>query len=273
MKGKRTMSKAGETGDTAVMVATRTISGGFLGLNSTLTVQGDGTLRLSDRRFNTNETRKVSRSRVRSLQAELSKPEWQEVEPFYGQPVFDGFTETIEGGGKRTDIASPSVEPVTIPPILGEVLGRLHNLWPAADPLTTDEVVTEPPGSSEANLFELEGEGVQIIYGILRRRREFLDYRDEQHDLTFSGEKGEIGSLESGIGRMVTVTLEILPDSYELTLTLVLPQINLGGKGSSFESLAIRTRHLSSIGGSTLVKGSLQTYDVLPLRGRASQAD
>jgi hypothetical protein len=265
------MSKAGETRGTAVMVATSTISGGFLGLNSTLTVHGDGTLRLSDRRFNKNETRKVSRSRVRSLQAALSKPEWQEVEPFYGQPVFDGFTETIEGGGKRTGIASPSVEPVTIPPILDEVLGRLHNLWPAADPLTTDEVVTEPSESSEANLFELEGEGVQIIYGILRR--EFLDYRDEQRDLTFSGEKGEIVSLESGIGRMVTVTLEISPDNHELTLTLLLPQINPEGRSSSFESLAIRTRHLSSIGGSTLVKGSLQTYDVLPLQGTASQAD
>ena len=267
------MSKAGETRGTAVMVATGTISGGFLGLNSTLTVHGDGTLRLSDRRFNKNETRKVSRSRVRSLQAAVSKPEWQEVEPFYGQPIFEGFTETIEGGGKRTGIASPSVEPVTIPPILDEVLGRLHNLWPAADPLTTDEVVTEPPESSEANLFELEGEGVQIIYGILRRRREFLDYRDEQRDLAFSGEKGEIVSLESGIGRMVTVTLEIIPDSHELTLTLLLPQINLKGRGGSFESLAIRTRHLSGIGGLTLVKGSLQTYDMLPLHGTASQAD
>ena len=209
------MRTAGETGGTAVMVATRTISGRFLGLNSTLTLHGDGTLPLSDRRFNTNETRKVSRSRVRSLQAALSKPEWQEVEPFYGQPVFDGYTETIEGGGKRTGIASPSVEPVTIPPILGDVLGRLHNLWPAADPLTSDEVVTEPPESSEANLFELEGEGVQIIYGILRRRREFLDYRDEQCDLTFSGEKGEIGSLESGgaFSEFVEITREFIADS------------------------------------------------------------
>ena len=162
---------------------------------------------------------------------------------------------------------------MTIPPILGEVLGRLHNLWPAADPLTTDEVVTEPPESSEANLFGFEGEGVQIIYGILRRRREFLDYRDEQCYLTFIGEKGEIGSLESGIGRMVTATLEIIPDSHELTLTLLLPQINPEGEGSPFESLAIRTRHLSSIGGSALVKGQLQTYEVLPLRGKASQAD
>jgi hypothetical protein len=31
----------------------------------------------------------------------------QEVEPFYGQ-VFEGFTETIEGAGKRTGIASRS---------------------------------------------------------------------------------------------------------------------------------------------------------------------
>jgi hypothetical protein len=266
------MSEAGETGGIASMVATRTISGGFIGLNNILTVHSDGTLRLSDRRFNTNETRKVSRTQVRLLQAALSKPEWQEVEPFYGQPVFDGFTETIEGGGKRTGIASPSVEPVTIPPILGEVLGRLHDLWPVADPLATDEVVTESLRFPEANLFELEGEGLQITYGILRQRREFLDYRDEQRDLTFSGEKSEIGSFESGIGRMVIVTLEIIPGSHELTLTLVLPQINLEGRGSSFESLAIRTRHLSSIGGSALVEGSLQTYDVLPLRGAAAWA-
>jgi hypothetical protein len=102
------MGKSGETGETAIIVATGTISGGFLGLNSTLTVRGDGTLRLSDRRFNTNETRKVSRTQVRLLQAALSRQEWQEVEPFYGQPVFDGFTETIEGGGKRTAIVSPS---------------------------------------------------------------------------------------------------------------------------------------------------------------------
>jgi hypothetical protein len=267
------MGKAGETRDTAVMVATGTISGGFLGLNSTLTVHGDGTLRLSDRRFNTNETRKVSRTQVRPLQAALSRSEWEEVEPFYGQPVFDGFTETIEGGGERTAIVSPSVEPVTIPPILGEVLGRLHDLWPAADPLATDEEVTELLEFPETNLFELEGEGVQITYGILRQRREFLDYRDEQRELTFSGEKGEISSLESGIGRMVTVTLEVIPDSHELTLTLLLPRINLELQGSSFESLAIRTRHLSSIGGPALVKGPLQTYDALPVRGMACQAD
>jgi hypothetical protein len=69
------------------------------------------------------------------------------------------------------------------------------------------------------------------------------------------------------------VTLEVIPDSHELTLTLLLPQINLERQDSSFESLAIRTRHLSSIGGPASVKGPLQTYDALPVRGMASQAD
>jgi hypothetical protein len=70
---------------------------------------------------------------------------------------------------------------------------------------------------------------------------------------------------------MVTVTLKVIPDSHELTL--MLPQINLERQGSSFESLAIRTRHLSGIGGSALIKGPLQTYNALPVRGLASQVD
>jgi len=128
-----------------------------------------------------------------------------------------------------------------------------------------------PDGFPEPNLFELEGKNVEITYGILRARGEFLDYRDRQRELTFGAE--EIDSLESGIGRMHTVTLDADPDSHTLTLTLLLPQINLEGRRDSFETLAIRTEHLTSIGGTDLVKGPLQTYDVVRLRGTATQAD
>ena len=133
--------------------------------------------------------------------------------------------------------------------------------------------VTEQPGFPEPNLFQLEGETVKITYGILRRRGEFLEYHDKQRDLTFSGAKCEIDSLESKIGKLITVTLEVIPDSHELTLTLLLPKINLEGQKSSFATSAIRTKHLTSIGGPALVKGPLQTYDVLSLRGIASQGD
>ena len=132
----------------------------------------------------------------------------------------------------------------------------------------------------EPNLFKLEGKGVWITYGILRGRREFLDYRDEQRKLTFSGEKGEIDSLESNIGKLITVRLEEVSDSHILTLTLLLPKINLGGQQTavatqenSFETLAIRTKHLTSFGGPALIKGPLQIYEVVLLHGVASQAD
>jgi hypothetical protein len=58
----------------------------------------------------------------------------------------------------------------------------------------------------------------------------------------------EIGSLESKI---------------------LLPKINLQGR----VTLAIRTKHLSNIGSSPLLKAPLQTCDVLSLRRMARQAD
>jgi len=97
------------------------------------------------------------------------------------------------------------------------------------------EPVTEPPGSPEANHFQLRGsEGVRITYGILRARGEFLDYKDRRRDLSFSGREGEIDSFESTIGRMLTVVLnreEANADADLITLTLLLPRINLEGQG------------------------------------------
>jgi hypothetical protein len=124
------------------------------------------------------------------------------------------------------------------------------------------------------NLFKLEGKGVWITYGILRARREFVDYRDEQRELTFRADRGEIDSIESKIGKLLTVTLAVVSDSHTLTLTLLLPEINpSGAEDIPFETLAIRTKHLTRIGGPDLIKGPLQTYDRLLLRGIASHAD
>lgn len=259
----------GESGSDREVVATRKVSGGFIGTNNTLTVRADGTLRFSDLRFNRTETRKVPRARVRPLQDALEGSEWQEVDQFYSQPVPDGFEIVVEGGGRRSGMASPSAEPVTIPPVLEKVLGHLNDLWPA------DGVVTDPPGSPEPNLFQLKGKDVEITYGILRSRREFLDYRDEQRDLSFSGEEGEIDSFEGRIGKLLTVELnhgEFIADADLITLTLMLPRVDLGGQGSPFETLAIRTTHLSGFRPG-FAEGPQQLYEVLTLRGTASQAD
>jgi hypothetical protein len=76
-------------------------------------------------------------------------------------------------------------------------------------------------GGPELNLFQL-GKAVSISYGITRKRREFFNYQDEQRELTFHADKGEIDSLESEIGKLLTVTLEVVPNSHTLTVTLLL---------------------------------------------------
>jgi hypothetical protein len=138
--------------------------------------------------------------------------------------------------------------------------------------MNEEQLTSEKTKIGFHNLFKLEGKGVWITYGILRARGEFFDYPDEQRTLTFRAD--EIDSLESKIGKLITVTLEVVPDSHTLTLTLLLPEINpSGGQEDPFSTLAIRTKHLTSIGGPDLVKGPLQTYDVLLLNGFATQAD
>lgn len=138
------------------------------------------------------------------------------------------------------------------------------------------EPVPEPPGSPEANLFQLRGrEGARITYGILRARGEFLDYKDSERDLSFSAREGEIDTFESQIGRMLTVALnrkEANADAALITLTLILPRVNLGGQREDFETLAIETTHLSGFHPQP-AEGPQQRYRVLSLEGTASQAD
>jgi hypothetical protein len=120
----------------------------------------------------------------------------------------------------------------------------------------------------EPNLFELRGGGIKVTYSSSGfDGQPQLTYEDQKNSLTFQGK--EIRSLDTEIGLQLTVTLEQIPDLQTVTLTLILPMINLQGKESPFQTQAIITTHRTSIGGPDLVKGVLQTYRVKPLRGKA----
>jgi hypothetical protein len=86
---------------------------------------------------------------------------------------------------------------------------------------------------------------VNVTYGILRRRGEFLAYHDERCNLTFSGDKGEIDLLESKIGRLITVTLEAIRTATSLRWRYCC-QDQPGGQETSFVTLAIRTNTLAA---------------------------
>jgi hypothetical protein len=69
------------------------------------------------------------------------------------------------------------------------------------------------------------------------------------------------------------VTLESIPDLHVITLSLLLPTINLDESAQEFRTIAIRTTRKTSIGGELLVKGTLQSYEVINLKGTADRVD
>lgn len=123
--------------------------------------------------------------------------------------------------------------------------------------------------NNEPNLFLLTGKDTQITYSASSfTGQPQLHYQDHQRNLSFTGD--QIRSLDTEIGSLITVNLEDIPDFRTITLTLLLPTINLGElREISFATQAILTTHHTSIGGPQLLKGALQTYRVMQLHGTA----
>jgi hypothetical protein len=120
------------------------------------------------------------------------------------------------------------------------------------------------------NHFELAGGYTEITYDTTSfTGQALLHYKDQERDLNFTGD--DIDLQDTAIGTLVTVTLETIPDLHTLTLSLVVPQINLNqGNESPFSTLAVLTTNHTSIGGPNLVDGPLQTYEAVALEGTAS---
>lgn len=127
---------------------------------------------------------------------------------------------------------------------------------------------------NEPNMFSLQGIGpkykdVQISYSTSSiTGQPLFNYKDSKGTHSFKGD--EIRTQKTEMGTMVTVTLESIPDLRVTTLTLLLPAINLDGSAKEFKTIAIRTTGKTTIGGPRLVKGAVQSYEVIELKGTAS---
>lgn len=120
------------------------------------------------------------------------------------------------------------------------------------------------------NQYELKGKGVKILYSPTSFSGEpRFTYQHHAQSLNFSG--GQIRSLETELGRLITVTLESTPDLKEVTFTLLLPVVNLsqGETEHTLKTVGIRTTSHTTIGGPGLVNGAVQTYETLQLSGKA----
>jgi hypothetical protein len=94
-----------------------------------------------------------------------------------------------------------------------------------------------------------------------------FNYKDLKGTHNFTGD--EIGTQKTVVGTMVIVTLESVPNLHVITLTLLMPVINLDCSERKFKTIAIRTTNKTTIAGDSLVKGAVQSYEVLDLQGTA----
>jgi hypothetical protein len=92
-----------------------------------------------------------------------------------------------------------------------------------------------------------------------------FSYRGPKGDHDFSGD--EIATLSTALGTEVTVTLESVPDSHTLTLTVVLPDVEgTLGEEHGFTTVGIFTTNHTTIAGPPPVA---QSYEVIALDGIA----
>ena len=121
------------------------------------------------------------------------------------------------------------------------------------------------------NSFVLTGKDMAITYATTSfSGQPLLTGKYKGEALNFMGK--DIRREETAIGQLVTVDLRYEPDRATITLTLLIPRINLEGNNSScrFKTEAIITEQLTSLGGPDLVKGPIQIYRFESLEGEAS---
>lgn len=120
----------------------------------------------------------------------------------------------------------------------------------------------------EANTFELNGENLRITYSAQGNAGQpVLTYEDPDTDKTF--QKSDIRILDTEIGQLVTVTLQIGIDQGTRMLTLLLPTVTVAQASAPvvIKAKAILTTFPKVVG--TNLPGADETYRVESLHGSA----
>jgi len=116
-------------------------------------------------------------------------------------------------------------------------------------------------GTGQANQYEFASPVVSVYYSpsSLGGEAQLRYRRGDADPLDFTGDEIRVERTE--IGQLVSTTIQQIPDLKTVTMSLVIPDINLDNDMPSlFESRIIFTTNHTTIGGPDLVKGALQTY-------------
>ena len=123
--------------------------------------------------------------------------------------------------------------------------------------------------NQEPNQYQLTGDGLQITYtpGNDNNEQPQLGYQGSHGNLTFTA--NDIRSEETVPGTLITIFLVRTVDTGSVTLTLLLPGVNLAGTTEQpIQTIAIETQNLFSILDRNKARQT-QTYQVYNLQGTA----
>ena len=120
--------------------------------------------------------------------------------------------------------------------------------------------------SREPDRYDLTGQGIQITYstGNIDGQPQFR-YQGSLGNKTLG--KAEFRTQQSELGTLVSVTLQPSLGGTLISLTLLVPDINMAGQSQQpIETLAIQT---TSAGPDTITQEARQSYQVFQLQGTA----
>ncbi len=120
----------------------------------------------------------------------------------------------------------------------------------------------------QPNLFVLSGGGIHITYSTSGfDGKPHFTYTSPSGTHTFTGD--QIKTEHAVPGTLVSVTIQMTPDSGSTTFTVLIPRINLNqGEALAITTEGITTHHRFSIFPPAM-HGQLDTYGVVTLTGTA----
>src|SRR6187200_2270809 len=91
------------------------------------------------------------------------------------------------------------------------------------------------------NLYQLSGEGLAVTYSTTSiEGKPRFTFKKGRQTLNFSGD--QITTVETGIGTLVSVVIDNVPDKNRITFSILLPAIRLpGSKKQAFRTIGIAT--------------------------------
>ena len=128
--------------------------------------------------------------------------------------------------------------------------------------------------TQQPNHFELEGKDTKVTYST----ESFsgppqLTYQDSERTISALGD--DFHTEKTALGKVVSMTVEIVPDGWTRSVSVLIPLVHLGDGQSPavVKTLAIFSRRKSHIAGPGAVQGQVTTFETLDLAGMASQVE